>query len=134
MIVIDSSALIDSFFDDRLLDCLFTIIVGNDVIAPDHLDIECVSALRRLDRLKPIDGNTLDGLIDSLKELKCVRISVQPFLKEIWSLRNNFSTYDAAYVVLAIDTNSTLITHDNRLANAASKFIDVRRLDSSSAP
>lgn len=41
-----------------------------------------------------------------------------PLLDRIWSLRNNFSAYDAAYVALARGLGATLLTRDSRLAGA----------------
>jgi predicted nucleic acid-binding protein len=129
VIVIDSSVVIDAFLDNDILQRLVTLFSSDEIIVPDHFDIECISAFRRMDRNEVIQDVTIDGLIASLRELKCVRCSVQPFLKEIWALRNNFSAYDAAYVVLAFDTASTFITHDKRLANAAASIVRVKRLD-----
>jgi predicted nucleic acid-binding protein len=130
VIVIDSSVVIDAFLDNSILQRLVTLVSSSEIIVPDHFDIECISALRRLDRNEAIQDVTIDGMIKSLLELKCVRCSVQPFLREIWAMRHNFSAYDAAYVVLAFDTASTLFTHDQRLANAAASIVQVKRLDS----
>ena len=36
----------------------------------------------------------------------------------LWSLRNNFSAYDAFYVAVAAQTGGTLLTLDRKLSNA----------------
>jgi predicted nucleic acid-binding protein len=39
-----------------------------------------------------------------------------PFLRRIWTLRNNVTAYDAAYIALAELLNIPLLTCDGRLA------------------
>ena len=42
-----------------------------------------------------------------------------PFLLRIWELRYNVTAYDAAYIALAEALGATLLTRDERLANAS---------------
>jgi predicted nucleic acid-binding protein len=87
-----------------------------------------------MERRKKITDESIVIILSALQDLRCVRISSRPLLAEIWSLKNNFSAYDAAYVILAKNTGSTLYTHDKRLANAAKNFVSVARLDQAPAP
>jgi predicted nucleic acid-binding protein len=41
-----------------------------------------------------------------------------PLMPRIWELRDNLSTYDAAYVALAEAMDTALLTGDARLARA----------------
>jgi predicted nucleic acid-binding protein len=81
-----------------------------------------------MERLGHLSEKHATGLIGELAGFRCSRVSIQPLLKEIWQLRSNFSAYDAAYVAIALGTKSTLITHDMRLANAASSLIKTQQL------
>ncbi len=47
------------------------------------------------------------------------------FLPRIWSLRENLTAYDAAYVALAEELGATLLTRDTRLANAVEAIVPV---------
>jgi predicted nucleic acid-binding protein len=47
-----------------------------------------------------------------------LRISHQPLVDRVWSLRDNVSAYDAMYVALAERLDATLVTLDQRLATA----------------
>ncbi len=42
----------------------------------------------------------------------------RPLLRRAWELRDNLTTYDAAYVALAEVLGATLLTTDSTLANA----------------
>lgn len=134
MIVIDSSALIDALQQDHYFQQLELILEQHELIAPDHLDIECLHALRKMERLGRISEVQVLVMLEAIQKFPCVRISVRPFLKDIWNFRHNFTAYDAAYVALSIDLNTTLVTHDKRLAKAAASIVKVQRLDFSSAP
>lgn len=128
MVVIGSSALLDALLDDAIFQSLQSITQQHELVAPDHIDIECLHALRKLERLGHIPETQATALIGELARFRCSRIPIQPLLTEIWRLRNNFSAYDAAYVALALGTGSTLITHDMGLANAAITLVRTAQL------
>jgi predicted nucleic acid-binding protein len=124
VIVIDSSALLDALLHDAIFKKLETIMEQNDLITADHLDIECLHALRKMERLGRVTEFQVLGFLETLEKIDCSRLSIQPLLTEIWHIRNNFTAYDAAYVVIAMDTGSKLITHDQRLVNSAKSLIE----------
>lgn len=134
MIVIDASALLDALQQDSIFINLETMMQQHDLISPDHIDIECLHALRKMERLGRISEFQAIGILGTLEALSCIRLSIQPLLTEIWHLRKNFTAYDAAYVAIALDTASILITHDQRLANAAKNLIQTQNLFSALAP
>lgn len=82
------------------------------------MDVEVVSIVRRNVRLKLLSPERALLIIDSLQAWPIRRISAQPLVSLIWSLRNNFSAYDAFYVAVAAQTNGTLLTLDSKLSNA----------------
>jgi predicted nucleic acid-binding protein len=60
-----------------------------------------------------------DEAIRDLLDLRIARYPHLVLLPRIWQLRHNFSTYDAAYIVLAEKLGAALVTRDARLASAS---------------
>ena len=128
MVVIDASAMVDALLNDHIFQKLQSEISGQEMIAPDHLDIECLHAFRRIERSHAVSSADVLSFIDALWDLKCSRIPIQSLMKEVWALRDNFTAYDAGYVCLARATSSKLITHDRRLASSAGKYVETMQL------
>jgi predicted nucleic acid-binding protein len=85
------------------------------LLVPHLIDVEVMSALRRLAVGLPIDAHTTSQFVAALAALPAVRCPHIPFLERIWQLRHNFTAYDATYIALAEATNSTLYTCDEKL-------------------
>lgn len=94
------------------------LIQGSVPITAGLMDVEVISILRRNVRLKLLSPERAAMVIDSLLVWPIKRIGAQTLVPVIWSLRNNFSAYDAFYVAVAAQTGSTLLTLDNKLSNA----------------
>ena len=60
-----------------------------------------------------------------MRALRIRKYRHDALLDGIWSLRANFTAYDAAYVVLATALRAPLVTRDLRLARAASSQLEV---------
>lgn len=86
--------------------------------APELLDIEVLHALRKLDQAGAIPASRRAELPALLLGLRIRKYRHDALLDGIWTLRNNMTAYDAAYVVLSRLLNATLITRDTRLAKA----------------
>lgn len=124
-LVVDASVVVDllgRFQPEPIEQAVF----GDDVVlaAPALLDIEVLQALRRLDAAGAIPDSRRD-LVGSLRALRIRRYPHDVLLDDIWALRHNVSTYDAAYVALTRRLNATLLTRDKRLAKAAGQAIAV---------
>ena len=65
-----------------------------------------------------------DALV-TLSQLRIVRYPTATLLDRAWSLRDNFTAYDAMYVALAEAVRMKLITSDERLAAATRAHTDV---------
>ena len=87
--------------------------------SPHLLDLDVVQVLRRLVREGAVPTHRADQATNDLLDLRIARYSHVVFLSRIWQLRQNFSAYDAAYVVLAEELRAPLLTRDGRLASAA---------------
>ncbi|TNC26425.1 type II toxin-antitoxin system VapC family toxin [Amycolatopsis alkalitolerans] len=120
MIVVDASAfgfalLDEGPFGDQCRDLLAE---DDRWIAPEHWMVEVLSIIR---------GNLLGGKIaeehaaeatDGLARLQVTVPLTRILLPRMWELRNNLSTYDAAYVAAAEVYGCRLLTADERLARA----------------
>jgi predicted nucleic acid-binding protein len=87
-------------------------------IAPAHLDLEVLNALRRYVRLGLLTERQAASSIETLNDVRLVRYSPHRHISRLWDLRNNVSPYDAAYLALAEFFQMPLYTHDARLASS----------------
>lgn len=102
---------------------------GNELVAPKHLDVELLNALRSNMLHRELDLERAEQALISLALLRVERHDIDPsFYARIWQLRDNLSSYDATYVTLAERLDCTLLTADGRLARAPGLECDVRLL------
>ena len=117
MIVLDASVVVELLTNGGLADSLKRDLAARDdsVIVPHLLDVEVVSAIRRLVAGQTIDSHRSKQLLTGLATLPAERYAHTPLLRRIWELRHSFSAYDAAYIALAEATHSVLYTSDAKL-------------------
>ncbi|MBZ5579574.1 MAG: type II toxin-antitoxin system VapC family toxin [Acidobacteriia bacterium] len=117
MIVLDASVVVELLTNGGLAESIRSELAGRDepFLAPHLIDVEAVSAMRRLVAGKGIDAHRGAQFLAGLAALPAERYSHTPLLERIWELRHNFSAYDATYIALAEATGSTLYTCDERL-------------------
>ena len=117
MIVLDASVVVELLINSALGQSIRQELAAHDesLIAPHLLDIEVVSALRRLDAAQRIDPYRAAQLLDDLAALPADRCPHEPLLPRIWELRPNLTAYDATYIALAEATGSVLYTCDQKL-------------------
>lgn len=84
-----------------------------------RLDLAFAQLLRRLVRERAVSADRADEALKDFLDLGIARYPHVVLLPRIWQLRDNFSAYDGAYVVLAEELGATLITRDSRLATAS---------------
>jgi predicted nucleic acid-binding protein len=92
--------------------------------APDLLYPECVSALRKLVRLKAISASAGARAVDRLIRLPIAAASTAALMLDAWQLRHSLTIYDACYVLLARRLDAPLLTADERLSRARSRSGD----------
>jgi predicted nucleic acid-binding protein len=124
VLVVDASAVTELLLGRPSADHVAEVIAGHgyDLHAPHLLDVEVVSAIRRV--VSRDDASAARGTeaIEDLLDLPIERYPHHLLVPRIWSLRDNLSAYDAAYVALAevvTDGGAPLLTADARLAGAA---------------
>lgn len=119
MIVLDSSAALEVLVRRPLDGSLFErIAAAREIHAPHLIDVEVLNGLRRLLRRGAIDANRATDARGDLSDLAIIRYPHALLLERMWSLRENLSAYDAAYVALAESLDVPLITCDARLATS----------------
>jgi len=126
MLVVDASAVVELLLVRSAAEEIERHIVAHGYVlhAPHLLDVEVLSALRRLVAAgEASSGRAVEALTD-LSELPVERYPHVFLIEDAWKLRNNFSAYDATYLALAellADDGATLLTADAGFARATRK-------------
>lgn len=119
MIVVDASIMVTALADDGPDgDRVRARLRGERLVAPHLIDIEVLSAWRRLTAADDLDQRRVGLAIDDLRALRLDRVPHRPLLDRCWELRQNLTVYDAAYVALAEVMEVPLLTADAKLAAA----------------
>lgn len=86
--------------------------------APDLVDVETVSVLRRRWRAGDLTARRLRSAVVDLLSLPIARFPTGPLIMRAYELRSNVTPYDAPYVALAEGLSCPLVSADARLARA----------------
>ena len=118
MIVIDSSLAVELFLPTHLSERIADLVFGDERHAPHLIDVEFVSALRRLERFGGLDEAAAMRALGNFRDWPLNRHDHGDLLPRIWELRDSVSAYDAAYIALAESLGAQLLTCDGRLSRA----------------
>lgn len=119
MIVIDASIIVTALADDDADGDRARHRLRNERLAAPHLiDLEVLSAWRRLAATGALDDRRAGLAITDLSGLRVRRVPHIRLLPRCWELRANLTVSDAAYVALAEALDVPLVTADQRLADA----------------
>ena len=113
--VIDASAAVEYLLGSDVGTRIEALMDGSLLIAPEMLDAEVLSALRRKVQQQEISEESALDALGRLEDMPVERVSHRTFTRAAWSLRHNFSAYDALYVALAQARRATLLTFDGPL-------------------
>ena len=121
-VVADASAIFDLIKNGSRAPQLRARLLRDDVFlyAPAVLDLEILQTTRKHVLRGEMDADEVAAAFASYATLIIARFALDPLFGRVWSLRDNFTAYDAAYVALAEAYRIPLITLDARLAKAAS--------------
>ena len=120
VIVVDASVLATALADDGPDgDHTRTRLIGQTLAAPQIIDLEVTSVIRRLVRTGKVLERRAALALTDLIDLPMHRSDHLPLLSRCWELRANVTVYDAAYVSLAEALGVVLLTSDVRLSKAA---------------
>lgn len=130
MIVVDASVLAPALADDEGDgDLVRARLHGEQLAAPELVDLEVVSTLRRATRAGRLDNRRSSQALADLASLPLKRVPHLPLLPRVWELRENLTAYDAAYVALAETLGALLLTADGPLARASGAHCEVELLE-----
>jgi len=133
VIVVDASVLATALGDDGPDgDCARARLRGERLSAPELVDLEVTSVLRRQVQGGEVDIRRAALALADLAALPLRRAPHRPLLARCWELRDNLTVYDASYVALAEALDVTLLTGDGRLARAPGPRCRVEMLRSAS--
>lgn len=119
MLVVDASVVVTALVDDDADgDASRTRLRGEDLTAPELIDLEVMSALRRAVSTSAVPPRRAALALDDLIAIPLLRAPHHPLLPRCWELRENLTPYDAAYVALAEALGTPLLTADARMASA----------------
>jgi predicted nucleic acid-binding protein len=114
LIVLDASAVLDGLLDAAANPDLAACLAGarEPLAAPDLLDVEVLSVLRRWERRGEISSSRAQQALRDLQALPIIRYPARVLLDRAWKLRHNLTAYDAQYVALAQALPGQLLTTD----------------------
>ena len=129
MIVVGASVLAPALADDSADgDRVRERLRGEQLTAPELIDLEVVSTLRRAARAGRLDDRRSGQVLTDLAALPLNRVPHLPLLSRIWELRDNLTAYDAAYVALAEALDALFLTADGPLGRASGVRCEVEVL------
>ncbi|MFQ5665949.1 MAG: type II toxin-antitoxin system VapC family toxin [Candidatus Binatia bacterium] len=97
---------------------------GFQLIAPDLIYPESVSAIRKLVRLRAIPPAAGAKAVDRLTRLPIAAAGTAELMPEAWAVREALTVYDACYVLLARRLGAALVTTDDKLIRWGSRSKD----------
>ena len=98
------------------------------LIAPELMDVEVLSVLRRAVLSKKLDAQRARLALEDLCAWPIERISNRSLSLHAWQHRHNVSAYDAYYVAAARIYDAPLLTADGPLARAPAMGIVVQNI------
>ena len=114
--VIDASAMFEYLLRTPTGLLVARLTAGAWLIAPEMLDAEILSVLRKETLGRRIDEAAALAALAELVALPVERVSHQTLVQTAWRYYHNISAYDALYVAAAEVYSATVITCDGRLA------------------
>ncbi|GGU23738.1 type II toxin-antitoxin system VapC family toxin [Nocardioides albus] len=130
MIVVDASVVALTFLDPatepRAVQALEEMRADPAWLVPAHWHVEVLSTVRGLLLGGKIDKEKADRAAAAIQQMTVAVTPSGPLMPRMWELRNNLSTYDAAYVATAESHHITLVTADVRIEKAGVARCPVR--------
>ena len=126
--VIDASAATEYLLRTPLGLSVATAIEDASLIAPELLDVEVLSVLRRAVLHREITEQRAVLAIEDLVDWSIDRIPHKPLVWLAWQNRNNLSAYDAFYVAAARISDAPLLTADGPLSRAPKLGISIENV------
>lgn len=134
MIVVDASVIANVVADDGPDgDAARTALRGEELAAPDLVDVEVLAVLRKRRLSGDLGEARLAAAVDDLLDPPIERQPMTGLLQRAHELRSNVTPYDAVHVALAEALDCVLVTADRRLASAPGIRADVQIVQTGSS-
>ncbi len=130
MIVVDASIVANLVADDGAEGDLVRARVraAGDLMAPDLVDVETISVLRKRWLANDLTEGRFRTAIDDLESLPIARYPTRGLVRRVFELPANVTAYGAVYVALAEGLACPLLTADARLAKAPGPTCEIQIL------
>jgi predicted nucleic acid-binding protein len=126
--VIDASAAAEYLLRTQLGLKIADLLKDAFLLAPELLDVEVLSVLRRAVLHSKLDALRASLALADLADWPLGRIAHAGLLQQAWQHRHNVSAYDAMYVAVAHIYDVPLLTADGPLARAPALGIVVQNI------
>ncbi len=123
--VIDASATVEFLLESDVGLQVAALIAGARLVAPEMLDAEVLSALRRKVQGQEISEARAREALAKLEDMPVERVSHRTLTRAAWELRHNVSAYDALYVAIAQERGATLLAFDGPLTRAPASVLGI---------
>lgn len=117
--VVDASVAVEHLLKTPLGVTVANIIEGASLVAPELMDAEVLSVLRRAVLNGQLGEARAQMAIDDLAGWPVYRVSHRHLAALAWQYRRSVSAYDAFYVAAARTHGIPLVTADGRLSRAS---------------
>lgn len=115
-VVVDASVAVEYLLKTENGVSAADVLEDSELFAPELLDVEVLSVLRRAVLRGILDEARARFAIDDLEIWGVERISHRALSKPAWKHFRNLSAYDSYYVAAADVLNAPLLTADKRIA------------------
>lgn len=126
--VVDASVAVEYLLKTPLGRTLADTMEDGPLVAPELIDVEVVSVLRKA----VLQGRLYEGralmALDDLEVWPVERLPHAEFVRSAWQYRHNVSAYDAFYVAVADALALPLLTADGRLSRASGLGVVVQHV------
>lgn len=116
--VIDASVAVEYLLKTQLGIFISDVIEDAFLVAPELIDVEVCSAVRRAVLSGRIENERANIALSALQQWPVQRISHRELIVSAWRHHQNLSAYDAFYIALAQACRMPLLTADIKLTRA----------------
>jgi predicted nucleic acid-binding protein len=127
-VVVDASAMVEIVQSSPTGRAVASRLVGEAVAAPDVIDVEVASAIRRQQRAGRMDEDEVSRALDLLLDWPADRIPSRLLVRGTRRWWPNVTAYDALYLAVAEARQARVLTCDGRLARAPAVGVSVENV------
>ncbi len=128
--VVDASVAVEVLLRTELGRSSMPLLRGADLLAPELIDVEVLSALRRAVLGGRLPHARAAEALDDMALWPIQRVPHVPLLPVAWSYRHNATGYAATYLAAARVHRAALLTADARLAAVPAPGIPIHLIRS----